>query len=153
MFLVAIDAGEDSGWALFCKGQLIESGVTTGSPPTLPPSICLLLNENRDCSKAIIEKPQAYPVSPVDSNDLITLGIVVGEWKEYLYRHGATVELVLPRTWKGTVPKRIHGKRIVATLTEEEKKVLPRRPRAKNYDHNMLDAVGLGLWKLERTKR
>lgn len=141
--LIAIDPGKTTGWAFFCQKKLVKCGVTKGSPPALP-ALGLTTFE------AIIEKPQTYPMSPVDSNDLITLGILVGEWKEYLYRHGAKVELVLPTTWKGAVPKPIHGKRVLASLLKEEKAVLP---KAKKHDHNMIDAVGLGLWKLERTRR
>lgn len=151
--LVAIDPGETTGWSFYQDGALVEAGVAVGSPPALPAAVYLELNQNRDCSEAVIEKPQTYPMSPVDANDLITLGILVGEWKEYLHRHGADVELALPRTWKGTVPKDIHHRRVLARLTAEEKTRLPKRPRAKNYDHNMLDAVGLGLWKLGRTTR
>ena len=35
-------------------------------------------------------------------------------------------------------------------LTDEERAILPRRPRAKDCDHNMLDAIGIGLWQLTR---
>lgn len=147
--LVAIDPGETSGWAVFSSvgDHLIACGTHT-EPPHLLTAVLGFTSYY-----AVIEKPVSYPMDKVDANDLITLAIRVGEWKAYLEQLGAEIELVKPRTWKGTVPKTIHNDRIVALLTEEEKALMPKRPRAKTYDHNMLDAVGIGLWKLQRSPR
>ena len=150
--LIAIDPGETTGWASFYDRVLINCGTVVGSPPQLPG-----IDEGDDQLwgpvDVVIEKPVSYPMDKVDANDLITLAITVGEWKEFLGRWAPGVELVKPRTWKGTVPKTIHNDRIVALLTAEEKALMPKRPRAKTYDHNMLDAVGIGLWKLQRSRR
>jgi len=100
--------------------------------------------------KAVIEKPQVYRISKADPNDLIALSVVVGEWKEYLGQQGAEVELVTPKSWKGSVPKKIHNARVLSLLTKKEVALLPKRTRAKDYDHNLLDAVGLGLWRMGR---
>jgi len=98
----------------------------------------------------VIELPRIYNPSPVPPNDLLDLAVLVGDLRGYYRRLGFKVELVYPRTWKGTVPKKIHNARTLAKLTAAEVELLPKRPRAKDYDHNMLDSVGLGLWWLEK---
>ena len=48
------------------------------------------------------------------------------------------------------MPKDIHNRRVLKALSESELAVLPKRPRAKTPDNNMVDAVGIGLWRLGR---
>lgn len=139
--LVAIDPGKTPGWALFRKKALVRCGRK---------GLLEALVGLDDVKAAVIEKPVAYPQDKTRVNDLITLAINVGEWKAFCEDRGMVVELVEPRRWKGSVPKAIHNQRVLGALTEEELKLLPKRPRAKDYDHNMVDAVGLGLWKLGR---
>lgn len=143
--LLAIDSGSradrpNMGWALFVDAKLLEAGLV-GSGKRLP-------NVN---AKVIIEAPRWYPREyKIDTNDLLDLSILVGEIKGMYEERGCLVLLVWPRSWKGTVPKKIHNERVLAALTEEEVALLPLRPRAKDHDHNVLDAVGIGLWKLGR---
>jgi hypothetical protein len=107
----------------------------------------------RSRSRAVIEMPRWYPREhEIDVNDLLDLACLVGRLQGRLEEKGVDVELVYPRTWKGTVPKDIHNKRVLAALSKEELALLPKRPRAKDFDHNLLDAVGIGLWKLGRIK-
>jgi hypothetical protein len=64
-------------------------------------------------------------------------------------------ETVKPSAWKGQVPKAIHHKRMEAALTPEERIVL-RNCLLKvpgPVQHNLKDAVALGLWKLGRLGR
>lgn len=109
----------------------------------------------------LVEMPRHYPKDPktrrIDVNDLLDLAVVVGEIKDHFEKIGCGVELVFPRTWKGQVPKEIMSQRILEALTVGERENVPRRPRADRerrdagaYDHNLLDACGLGLWKLGR---
>ena len=143
--IIAIDPGAISGWALFREGSLIFAAYVdqitlSNFPPTVPVP-----------GRVIIERPVIYPfgMGNADPDDLIKLAILVGELRGFYIRLLYAVELVKPRTWKGTVPKKIHNARVLAKLTPEELALLPKRPRAKDYDHNMVDAIGLGLWKLE----
>ncbi len=94
----------------------------------------------------IIEMPRIYPGSGQqkgDLNDLLNLAAVVG------YFEGSTgdVKRVFPSEWKGNVPKPIMTKRILSRLTVEES---TRIENAGAKTHNIIDAVGIGLWKLGR---
>jgi hypothetical protein len=124
--LISIDPGEHPGWAEFRNGWLVDCG---DDPWNIDP-----------CEHhVIIERPTVYSRSPVPPNDIVTLAIEAGRIAE---RFGE-VEWVLPRTWKGTVPKSIMTKRILAALTPEDFGPVPE-------DHNVIDAIGLGLWRLDR---
>jgi hypothetical protein len=146
--VVAIDPGKRTGWAVFVDGSLALAGVwpevdmLNGALPMvgIAPAV------------AVIERPVIYPLgkSNSDPEDIVRLAIFAGDVRGYYRRAGLDTVLVKPRAWKGTVPKAIHGKRILGALAPEETALLPRRPRARSYDHNMLDAVGLGLWQLSK---
>lgn len=91
---------------------------------------------------------------------------------------GATVEPVTPSAWKGSAPKPVAHGRMWDRLSDDERLLLggeatatqiaaaKRRGAACRWDparspyypatwvtHNVLDAVGIGLWKLQRTER
>jgi hypothetical protein len=141
--LLAIDPGQTTGWAYFLNGELLQASYDTKEE--------VLIQTNRGTDILVIEKPAWYGTNnKVDVNDLIELAVFVGEMKQKYRMTTKEIVLVLPVAWKGTVPKKIHNQRVLDTLTEKERDLLPLRPRAKDYDHNMLDAVGLGLWKLGR---
>lgn len=96
----------------------------------------------------LIELPFVYPgARDEDPNDLIQVARAVGQWEQSTAGCGRIVH-VYPRTWKGQVPKKIHTARTLAKLTSSERGVLPELPASKL--HNVLDAVGLGLWLLGR---
>lgn len=147
--LLTIDPGNVTGWASFVRSHLVAAGVKkkqgkfiVGLPEifTLEPPLVL------------IEMPRWYPHDHSDVNDLLDLSVFVGELKRFYEATGCVVELVWPRTWKGNVPKEITNRRTIAALTPGEVALVPLRPRAKTPDHNCLDAIGLGLWKLGRLR-
>ncbi len=144
--VVAIDPGDTTGWAIFWDGALFEAGCTTKLPRDLP-DVPLLP------ASLVVEIPVIYPMGrgKGDSNDLIKLAELAGMIRGwYLSRApGLVTATVAPRTWKGTVPKKIHNARVLDKLTSKERAILPMRPRAKDYDHNMVDALGIGLWQLQ----
>lgn len=142
---IAIDPGVCAGRADF-DGQNLES--------------CQVL-PNREAwtrihfprgSKVYIEKPQVYPEDPVPPNDLITLALMVGKLAWEAEQDGCYVQLPTPHAWKGTVKKHIHNARVLKALTERERVmvlgVITKLPKA--YRHNVIDAVGIGLWALQR---
>jgi hypothetical protein len=146
--IIAIDPGKRTGWAIFQDAALVDAGtfneirmLTEDAPMVgIMPAI------------AVIELPVIYPLGKGkgDPNDLIALAVLVGDLRGFYRLAGFAIELVKPRTWKGTVPKHIHHSRVLAALMGRERALLPKRPNAKDFDHNMLDAVGLGLWFLSK---
>lgn len=100
--------------------------------------------------RVVIEMPRVYPVSRQkgDPNDLLQLARVVGRLQEHYLAQGKTVELVEPRTWKGTLAKGAMTERIKGRLHAHEMDcvALP----AKHLAHNVWDAVGIGLHALGR---
>ncbi len=107
-----------------------------------PKEKCKLLKSEQ----LIIEMPRIYPGSGQqkgDLNDLLNLATVVG----YAEAHFKQAERVYPATWKGQVPKKIMTARILASLTVAER---ARIQSAGAKTHNIVDAIGIGLWKLGR---
>lgn len=136
--VVGIDPGKSkSGIAIVRNGRLVGCYHTNDFPP-LPP----------EGGEAIIEIPQIYPHSKGDPNDLIQVALASGMWKRECALSSYKVRLVKPREWKGSVPKLIHNKRIMAKLTDAETKLLEKIP--KSLRHNVVDAVGLALWGIKR---
>lgn len=151
MNLIAIDPGRTTGWALFKADRLFKAGkferTEFGAKGLVSPLDFFI----KDCN-VLVELPRWYPHDQKDVNDLIDLAVQVGEIRYCYESLGCTVELVWPRTWKGNVKKEIMTERILSRLTPEELALVPRRPRAKTPDHNCVDAIGLGLWKLGRLR-
>lgn len=148
MNLIAIDPGKTTGWAVFWNNLLRTAGVSRSQDLfKAPPAEYMRVFPEMLC---LIEIPRWYPHDYKDVNDLIDLAVLVGEIKRFYESQSGVVELVFPRTWKGTVPKDVHNKRVLAALSPEELKLVPLRPRARTPDHNCVDAIGLGLWKLGR---
>ena len=144
--VIGIDPGKRTGFAVFYRGQLWQAAtIDAGDFEALPEAPWSPV-------VVVIEVPRIYPHGGKgDPNQLIDLAVLAGEisgW--YRARYGARVVFVTPRNWKGTVPKVIHNRRVLMALTPSETAILPTRPRAGGYDHNMIDAVGLALWHLER---
>ncbi len=132
--LTAIDPGTDQGWAHFRDGVLTACGL--GS--------CWFYGD------VLIELPQVYRGSKVNPNDLVTLAVKVGELKYHAESTGHVVTLVWPHDWKGSTPKKIHNNRVIKRLRVDEWAVVERAECSDSKRHNVLDAVGLGLWKLGR---
>lgn len=85
-----------------------------------------------------------------DVNDLIQVAAA-----------GAAVGAALPvkaaysypaSTWKGSVPKKIHNVRILNALSPEERAIYDAEPTASSLKHNIVDAIGIGLYHLERMR-
>jgi hypothetical protein len=138
--LIAIDPGADMGWALYYRGALADCGLGDG----------WLKQDAVD--DLVIECPQVYPGSKkrVDPNDLIKLARGVGRVEERAMLRGIRVHIVLPHAWKGSVPKDVFAGRIIGHMRPEEAAILGAIKVSNSKLHNVIDAVGLGLWKLGR---
>ncbi len=98
---------------------------------------------------AVVEIPQVYRESrapSVDPDDLLQLvgveGVIIGRLQPHRsvgYR---------PREWKGQVRKEAHNKQTLALLSASERTAI--QDCAASYLHNVLDAIGLGLFQLKR---
>lgn len=153
--LLAIDPGLSTGWAVFSP-DLQSCGM--GAPGLT------------SVDHLIIEKPQVYPNTPTaQANNLITLAFQAGQYVGSIQHKTLTV--VLPHVWKGTLPKPIHHLRIWKILSEQEKAVLSMAKNVQDYLHacqvwvtlrrktlpggkecDMMDAIGLGLYALNRLR-
>ena len=143
---VAVDPGcEAMGWAIFHDHELVHCGLARGKSwydtardlPTVVKHVDLL----------VVEHPQHYPKSPVDPNTLIKLGFNLGAAAV----HFRPVKIVTPtpREWKGQTPKDIHNARVLRKLNDLERERF-RGVTIVSLQHNVLDAIGLGLWSLGR---
>lgn len=163
-YLVSIDPGAANvAWAVF-EDRVLKASGFTGVKETSDAARPFLVTDLffQDLRKAfpdcfaftqthfIVEKPQVYTgagKSKGDPNDLISVALVVGAVLEVaMGTYHSHVQTVLPAMWKGSVPKRITLSRLQKELSTEEHAVV------KWSNHNVVDAIGIGCWKLGRYK-
>lgn len=147
--MICIDPGERCGWAWF-TGALAGCGLWRLGGSFVPASD----------GPFVIEDQVIYPKSKVNPNDIVKLAQTAGRAGALLCEHNYPLawdelEWVEPRTWKGTLTKDTMAVRILETLNVSERQVyfaaadkLPEGVR-----HNVIDAIGIGLWKLGRLGR
>ena len=136
MTLLAIDPGIKTGWALIDSAGII---LSCGAGQSWP-----------SATLALIELPQVYRPgsSAARPEDLITLAVRVGQYKERLEVAGALVELVHPASWKGQLDKNTHHRRILRDLSAQDRPgvlegltgLTPKRAE------DVWDAIGLAKW-------
>jgi len=144
--LLAIDPGQNTGWAYFWQGKLSCCGLTKGPNYSLGPLL------NTTYLEVVIERPLIYRprLMKGDPNDLIVLALLAGRFQERALAAGAEVKLVTPVEWKGSVPKEVSNSRTLAKLRPEEKAILDGVKCAASAKHNVVDALGIGIWRLGR---
>jgi len=101
-------------------------------------------------AKLVIEDPRVYPITNVDPNNLMTLAKAVGAIVANV--KALHTKLVTPSRWKKSVPKKIHQKRILRAMSQSETQLLENCLCPKSLQHNVVDAIGIGLWELRRMK-
>lgn len=138
--LYAVDSGEHSGIAYFVDGKLqfahrtrVEDG-----------NIFLRYEE------AVVEIPDRIKVDP---KSIIKLALNAGAWLQHFGAGGRRVRAIEASAWKASTDPDVLARRILATLTDEERAVIPKTRSALGHDHNVIDAIGLGLWRLGRMGR
>jgi hypothetical protein len=138
--LITVDPGQSVGVATWNGRQLWGCG--SGSYPINPTKGDIVW----------IESQVIYPHSKADPNDILTLAREAGRVAGRCEAFGAEVFWVKPSDWKGQLPKEIQHRRVWAALTEAEQATLTQacRGMAPSKRHNVLDAVGIGLWVLKR---
>lgn len=138
--LFAIDPGVHKlGIALFFEGRLIDARYRD--------LMFAPVGSVDRQARLIIEMPRIYPGSSQrkgDLNDILDLAAAVGFCEG---RFDGPIERVFPAQWKGQVPKKIMNARVLSKLSADEKL---RIESVGAKDHNTIDAIGIGLWKLGR---
>lgn len=148
MNLVAIDpAARRYAYAVFHDGVLARCGYA-GRSDTLES----VLDDDREYVW-VMEIPTNYTDFAVAHRDLDRLRVTLRRLKTGAVRTGEKVVVYRPSAWKGNVPKRIHHNRSWAVLSEKERMCLPDRPGRVEYQHDVHDAVALGLTHLGRIAR
>lgn len=134
------------GWARFVEAQLCAVELLRAD------NVNAMINKVRCLhtepgASLVIEKPRVYRERQWkgDPNDLIDVALVAGAAGTL----GRFHKFVHPDVWKGSVPKHIHTKRVLARLDRNELELV-QAIRPKSLQHNAIDAVGIGLWTLGR---
>ncbi len=143
--LLAIDPGADTGWAFFdsCR-RLTSCGL--GDPVLEAPAP----------SRVLIECPKLRPRGEKNPNAILLVARGAGEYAG-AYR-SADVSYLTPNDWKGSTPKDISNARTWAKLDPKEQETVDRFFRgapgrnglAPSRRHNVLDAIGIGLFGVGR---
>ncbi len=144
---LSIDPGtKEMGWALWEDNELSICGLARGknwaeTVQALP---------KFTIRKLIIEDQQIYKRSPINAHSLLAVARVVGA--VLAYYNFPTFDLVSPAKWKGQLPKDVCNRRTLSKLTESELRQLEIAPCPPSLKHNLIDAVGIGLWATKRRR-
>ena len=95
-----------------------------------------------------IEWPSPRPGELVVVEDILSLQ-AVGRALIKLLGRGAKFVQVSPSTWKGTLPKEVHRRRLAKILSPEELALMP----GMDQEHDTWDGVGLYLYGAGRSGR
>lgn len=167
MLLLAIDPGiKGLGWALFEHRQLARCGVVPEFPrvayqaPDLG-DLCswasVKVSEALGGAKAdavAVERMRHYPGSShndAKANDLLDIQAIGAYVAGACAVFGTGVHYYAPQEWKGSTPKAVMGRRILAALTPHEAGIAAQIQGSKA--HNATDAIGIGLHHLARLGR
>lgn len=100
----------------------------------------------------VVERPRinaATHGSKADPDDLLKLAILCGAIAQAFQSRGCKVLFIKPDAWKGQAPKEVTTARAVARLSDAEMRCVS-LPSAAGLQHNVWDAVGIGLWATGR---
>lgn len=144
-YLETADPGNCTGWAEFWRGQLKACAVWDLDAQQFP---FLIVPE----AHWVIEEQQIHKDTP-NPQSIIKLAHTAGRiadrvgWK--------TVEWVYPTTWKRNADPDLMCEWIIKALSPVERLVyFAAADRvAEGVRHNIIDAIGIGLWKLRRLPR
>lgn len=155
--IIAVDPGKHAiGWAVFANARpsafpnpsdwgLVDCGYTAMGKLTD-------VSHARDCDEVVIEIPQVYMQRQWkgNPNDLIDVAFMAGMSACIFGRCTKTITTIRPHTWKGSRPKKVCNRVTRDTLTEHEHSIVNAVELSASKRHNMMDAIGIGLWKVGR---
>ena len=142
---LSIDPGtKDMGWALWEDNELSMCGLARGknwleTVQALP---------KFTLKKLTIEDQQIYRRSPINAHSLLAVARVVGA--VIAYYDFVPHAIVSPAKWKGQLPKEVCNRRTLSKLTDLELRQFEIAPCPASLKHNLIDAIGIGLWASRR---
>lgn len=142
--LLSVDPGKSMGWAYFVDARLYLCGLWNLAKDRFP-------FPNADAvSSVIIEDQVIYPDEKVKPASVISLAKTAARAADRMRYE--RVEWVKPRTWKCTGDPDVLCVRIVKALSDFERKqyFTAADQIHESHRHDVIDAIGLGLWKLNR---
>ena len=101
----------------------------------------------------VLEAPKDYVRFGVAHPALEGLRLKLRTVREFAKARGERVKTYTPSAWKGNVPKVVHHRRCWAVLHPRERTILRGAPNQRGYEHDIHDAVALGLTALGRVRR
>ena len=157
--LLSIDPGTRAvGFAVFEESELVwtrasiapKAARSLGELIAHHSSIVKPWGSGRDVAVEVMHwRPNDPASQPQDLLHVQAVGMALAG------RMGAEITCYRFQDWKGSIPKRVHHKRIMGALTGQELEVLSyhidRTPLRNRKE--VMDAVGVGLFHLERINR
>lgn len=149
--LIAVDPGKHTGIAVFEENRLSNIFLITNDSLELYTQDLVRICAGWPSDRAIIEMPKIYDRKQWkgDPNDLMKVAFLAGIIHRSLLGT-KEIKWVPPSDWKGQRPKDVDNKYTRTLLTPDELKIIDDSKITKSKMHNVLDAVGIGLWKLGR---
>ena len=138
--ILSIDPGKRSlAYALWGHSRrLVKAGIVQHRHDPWWGKTAWMISQLPSVDEVVAEFPKVYPYERRKSpNDLLPLAANVGACSAL-----GELVLVTPQEWKGQMPKDVCHRRILQALGEDE--VIGTK------NHNVMDAVGIGLWYLGR---
>lgn len=140
--IIAIDPGHSTGWA---RGNTTQGPIDCGMGMTYPAVDHF----------AVIELPEVRRGGEAKRENIITLALNCGRHVQILKDRPHGVFTVPPRNWKGSIKKEMHQPRIreaVAKYPHGARFLATADATYGGKAHNVIDALGLLLWALERVQ-
>ena len=157
--LLAFDPGTNTGWAAFSTSGRLKAAGLIEFEDCYPRCMIHDFPNLEGVKNVIIEKPRIYDrkLWKGDPNDLISVALIGGfcagvEFRDMYTTIGGyrEIEYIYPQDWKGGRPKDVDNKYTLTLLDHEETIILSKLKLPKTKLHNVIDAVGIGLWGVGR---
>lgn len=152
--VLAVDPGkEQAGVALFDAGVLVQCALLAAKDTYTLARLVEAWHRkhwaNRTSVDSLaVEGQQIYPGRRSNPNDLLPLAYLAGAVHARIPCLEART--VYPRDWTGGVPKEIRTPKVLRCLTREEQALIEGLHLPKSKVHNVIDAVGIGLYVCTR---
>ncbi len=160
--IIAIDPGRRKlAWAVFAEKELLVCNVEyldkkeqfdlNRTILQFLGGVATNLKDVDVCETAIVERMKIYPGkgSKGDQNFLLDLQAIGAACGSKLAKD---LKMVLPMEWKKNWPKAVCNARVRKALNDEEREYFEKQFESlnKEYQQDLLDAVGIGLSHLGR---